>query len=252
MGVEVKEIAKDNLKLILSIVALIVVVAMMGMASVMDRGFFDFWNAEQLDPFSNDVGPSRPVVTDRPIDRKVGDAIPVSNGKNNYYSSEPEFQLENGVNYQADIRTNLGIITIDLYQNSSPNNVNNFVFLARNGFYRNTSFHRVIKDYIIQGGDPLGTGYGGPGYYVSDEIASGFRFKPYTVAMANSGADTNGSQFFIVSKLAKTSSLDGLYTPIGEVVSGMNVISDIEKVDVDSRYMPYEAVIIHDIEIRTR
>lgn len=252
MSVDVKGVAKDNAKLILSLIALVAVVSMMGIASVMDKGFFDFWNADHLRQIGDDGGPSRPVISDQPVDRTTSDAIPVSNGKNNYYSTAPDYQLQEGLDYYADIKTNFGTITIDLYQDMSPKNVNNFVFLARDGFYRNTSFHRVIKGYIVQGGDPLGTGYGGPGYYIDDEISSGFRFEPYMVAMANSGSDTNGSQFFIVSKLAKTSSLDGLYTPIGEVTSGTNVIAEIEGIDVDGRYMPYEAVIIQDIIVGSR
>ena len=141
-----------------------------------------------------------------------------------------EHQLKDDASYTADIETNHGTITIELYQQDAPNAVNNFVSLAREGFYDDTVFHRVVKGFVIQGGDPTGTGMGGPGYKFDDERV----VKDYekgTVAMANAGPNTNGSQFFIVlddmqGRLPKN------YTIFGKVTSGMDVVEKIGDVQV--------------------
>jgi cyclophilin family peptidyl-prolyl cis-trans isomerase len=141
-----------------------------------------------------------------------------------------EHQLKDDASYTADIETNHGTITIELYQQDAPNTVNNFVSLAREGFYDDTVFHRVVKGFVIQGGDPTGTGMGGPGYKFDDERV----VKDYetgTVAMANAGPNTNGSQFFIVlddmqGRLPKN------YTIFGKVTSGMDVVEKIGDVQV--------------------
>ena len=116
------------------------------------------------------------------------------------YSSEPEMSLEDGVDYKATIETSKGPIEIDLLEEDTPTTVNNFVCLARDEFYDGLKFHRVEKDVVIQGGDPQGTGAGGPGYAIKDELPEGEE-NPYvfgTLGMANSGPNTGGSQFFIV------------------------------------------------------
>lgn len=261
MAVDAKGIIKDNGKLILSVVGIVVLAAVMSTATQEDGGMFGFW---KIDPIStpqvglDNIGP-QPVATDDDTDIEPDTqneiARPVDNGKNSIYNRPPEFALNDGSDYQADIITTMGTIRIDLLENIAPENVNNFIFLANDGFYSGTSFHRIVADYIIQGGDPLGTGYGGPGYSIDDEINGDLRFRPYSVAMANSESDTNGSQFFIVSKNATTEdlrSLDGNYTIIGDVVSGYNVIDDIEQVAVNNFFMPFDPVTISDVRVIER
>lgn len=113
------------------------------------------------------------------------------------YSEAPDMQLESDKNYQAVIHTNFGNINIDLFENTTPITVNNFVFLSKEGFYNSTRFHRIIKGFMIQGGDPLGNGTGGPGYRFDDEEITE-EYTKGTIAMANAGPNTNGSQFFIM------------------------------------------------------
>lgn len=155
---------------------------------------------------------------------------------------------------QATIKTNYGNITVKLYGADSPITVNNFLNLAKSGFYNGTKFHRVIKDFMIQGGDPLskGTdtsvwGTGGPDYRFNDE----FNAHPLvagSLAMANSGSNTNGSQFFIVTA-ASTPWLDGHHTNFGEVVAGMDVVKKIEAVETGAADRPVKDVVISSIEL---
>jgi cyclophilin family peptidyl-prolyl cis-trans isomerase len=157
---------------------------------------------------------------------------------------------ESGVDYKANVQTNFGDFTIDLYETLAPKNVENFVFLSKEGFYDNLKFHRVIENFIIQTGDPDGTGYGGAGYYIDDEISSDLLFDEYTVAMANEGrGDTNSSQFFITLAGGDFSHLDGNYTIIGEVVSGFSVVDKIGSVAVDQNHFPRTDVILKTVEI---
>ncbi|MFC1722203.1 peptidylprolyl isomerase [Patescibacteria group bacterium] len=156
-------------------------------------------------------------------------------------------QLIEDTDYQAIISTTMGDIQVDLYEKLSPITVNNFVSLARQGFYDNTVFHRVIEDFMIQGGDPTGTGTGGPGYSFKDEINTKKLVKG-SLAMANSGPNTNGSQFFIVTSVS-TPWLDGKHTNFGKVLTGLEIADEISKVKKDARDKPLENVIIKTIEI---
>jgi len=156
---------------------------------------------------------------------------------------------------QAVIKTNLGDITVKFYNEDSPKTVSNFVSLAESGFYNGTKFHRVIKDFMIQGGDPLSKdnalkarwGTGGPGYQFTDEINS-HKIVQGSLAMANPGPNTNGSQFFIVTAQA-TPWLDGKHTNFGEVTAGMDVVLKIENVQTEGPDRPVEDVIIESIEL---
>jgi len=150
---------------------------------------------------------------------------------------------------QVILKTTLGDITVQLYNSDSPNTVKNFLTLTQKDFYNNTQFHRVIKDFMIQGGDPLSKesnrlkhGTGGPGYKFNDEFNK-HKLVKGSLAMANSGPNTNGSQFFIVTKSA-TPWLDGMHTNFGYVIAGMSVVEKIEEVTVDSRDNPVEAIVI--------
>jgi cyclophilin family peptidyl-prolyl cis-trans isomerase len=132
--------------------------------------------------------------------------------------------------YKATFKTEKGDFIIELYADKVPKTVNNFVFLARDGFYDNTTFHRVIKGFMAQGGDPTGTGRGGPGYKFADEFNSSLKHNSAGIlSMANAGANTNGSQFFITH--APTPHLDGKHAVFGKVISGMDVVYAIPERD---------------------
>ena len=147
------------------------------------------------------------------------------------YSAPPPMTIDQNKTYTATIKTNYGDIVIQLLPKEAPLAVNNFVFLARAGFYDGVKFHRVIKGFMIQSGDPTGTGRGGPGYKFADELPTTRDYVQGTLAMANSGYNTNGSQFFIT--LADLSySLPKLYTIFGVVTGGMDVVTKIGNVPV--------------------
>jgi len=146
------------------------------------------------------------------------------------WNSPPAMQIDTTKNYQISMETNKGTIEIDLFTADAPKTVNNFVFLAREGFYDGVTFHRVISNFMIQGGDPTGTGRGGPGYRFADEFkgnpnkhGAGF------LSMANAGPNTNGSQFFITH--APQPHLDGKHTVFGKVTSSMEVVNAIRQGD---------------------
>lgn len=147
------------------------------------------------------------------------------------YSAPPEMQVDASRSYQVTIATSKGDIELELYPEHAPLTVNNFVFLARDGFYNGVSFHRVIADFMIQGGDPTGTGRGGPGYRFEDELDDNpLRHERGVISMANAGPNTNGSQFFITH--APQPHLDGRHTVFGKVTAGMEVVDTIAQGDV--------------------
>lgn len=154
-------------------------------------------------------------------------------------------------NYTATINTNMGDIVVALYDTKAPNTVKNFIDLSNKGFYNGLIFHRIVPGFVIQGGDPEGTGRGGPGYKFDDEI-SDVKFKPYTLAMANSGPNTNGSQFFITTgdiDAGNMTNLDGGYTLFGIVLSGQEVVDNISRVERDSGDKPLSDVVMELITI---
>lgn len=134
--------------------------------------------------------------------------------------------------YTATFKTSRGEIVCELFAQDKPMTVNNFVFLAKDGFYDGTTFHRVIPDFMIQGGCPQGTGYGGPGYKFGDEIAGKTnKHKPGALSMANAGPNTNGSQFFITHKNSQTGYLDPKHTVFGQVTKGQDVVESVKQGD---------------------
>ncbi|MBU0495275.1 MAG: peptidylprolyl isomerase [Chloroflexi bacterium] len=136
--------------------------------------------------------------------------------------------------YQATIETPRGTIELELYPQHAPQTVNNFVFLAGEGFYDGTMFHRVIPNFMIQGGDPTGTGRGGPGYRFADEVRNNpLKHETGVISMANAGPNTNGSQFFITH--APQPHLNGKHTVFGKVVKGQSVVDAIRQGDVITR-----------------
>ncbi|HEV7301861.1 MAG TPA: peptidylprolyl isomerase [Tepidisphaeraceae bacterium] len=146
------------------------------------------------------------------------------------YKSAPAMSIDPSKKYAATIETSRGTINVDLFAKEAPMTVNNFVFLSRDGFYDGLTFHRVINDFMIQGGDPNGTGSGGPGYKFGDEVGAGKpKHKVGSLSMANAGPGTNGSQFFITH--IATEWLDGKHTVFGQVTQGQDIVNAVKQGD---------------------
>jgi cyclophilin family peptidyl-prolyl cis-trans isomerase len=142
------------------------------------------------------------------------------------WNKPPEMKIDPKKKYTATLETDKGVIVLELFADKTPKTVNNFVFLAQEGFYDGTIFHRVIADFMAQGGDPTGTGTGGPGYRFADEFHPSLKHnKPGLFSMANAGPGTNGSQFFITH--VPTPWLDGKHSIFGQVIQGMDVLLSI-------------------------
>ena len=151
-------------------------------------------------------------------------------------------------NVKVKIETTKGDIVAELYSKEAPKTVENFVTLAKKGFYDGIIFHRVIPNFMIQTGDPTGTGMGGPGYKFADEFSSSYRFdKPGVLAMANSGPNTNGSQFFITQ--AATPWLDNRHTIFGQVTEGLDIVNAIAGAARDGRDKPVETISMKKVTI---
>jgi len=150
------------------------------------------------------------------------------------YASAPPMSIDPNKTYVATFETTRGPIVVDLFPKDAPNTVSNFVFLAKDGFYNGTKFHRVIPDFMIQGGDPEGTGRGGPGYKFADEVKNNPRkHQRGSLSMANAGPNTNGSQFFITH--IATDWLNGKHTVFGQVRSGQEVVDAVKQGDTLTR-----------------
>jgi peptidyl-prolyl cis-trans isomerase B (cyclophilin B) len=146
------------------------------------------------------------------------------------WNNPPAMQIDTEKTYQATMETSRGTIQLNLDPKAAPTAVNNFVFLAREGFYDNLVFHRVIANFMVQGGDPTGTGRGGPGYRFNDEFGPGdLKHERCVISLANAGPNTNGSQFFITH--APQPHLDGLHKVFGKVASGDDVVDAIQPND---------------------
>jgi len=153
------------------------------------------------------------------------------------WSKPPKLEIDSKKAYSAILNTDKGEITLQLFADKTPVTVNNFVFLSRQGFYDGTIFHRVIADFMAQGGDPTGMGMGGPGYRFADEFNPSLRHdKPGVLSMANAGPNTNGSQFFITH--IKTPWLDNKHSVFGQVTEGMQVLLSIPPRDPTKRDYP--------------
>ena len=167
------------------------------------------------------------------------------------YKNPPEFSIDVDKTYTAEINTTSGLMTVELFTDIAPNTVNNFVSLSEDGYYNNIIFHRVIKDFMIQGGDPSGTGHGEmgkyPGYEFEDELNNPMPYEKGILAMANRGPNTNGSQFFIMHT---DYPLPYQYTIFGKVTQGLDVIDQIAMVETDASDKPLNDVIINSITIK--
>ncbi len=149
----------------------------------------------------------------------------------NQWSEPPEMEIDPKKKYFAEIETDKGTIEVEFFPQHAPKTVNNFVFLARQGFYDGVKFHRVISNFVIQGGDPTGTGMGGPGYKFEDEVKSNpNKHERGSLSMANAGPGTNGSQFFIAH--SPQPHLDGKHTVFGKVTKGLEVVDAVRQGDV--------------------
>jgi cyclophilin family peptidyl-prolyl cis-trans isomerase len=162
------------------------------------------------------------------------------------YDSAPELTIDLAKDYSAVIHTTAGDISVDLFPSNAPQTVNNFAFLANDGFYDDVIFHRTIKGFMIQGGDPTGSGRGGPGYRFRDEFHDKTSYNRGTLAMANAGPNTNGSQFFIMHA---DYGLPNAYTIFGEVTDGMDVVDAIAEAPVGAQDRPNDPVTITGIDI---
>ena len=166
------------------------------------------------------------------------------------YNNKPEFLIDTSKKYTAEIKTTSGDMTVELYTETAPNTVNNFISLSQDGYYNNVIFHRVIKDFMIQGGDPSGTGHGQmgkyPGYEFEDELNNPIPYEKGILAMANRGPNTNGSQFFIMHV---DYPLPYQYTIFGKVTDGFDVIDSIASVETDATDKPLNDIVINSIII---
>ena len=166
------------------------------------------------------------------------------------YDKQPDMNINMDSTYSAVIKTNLGDMTVEFFLDDAPMTVNNFVSLAKDGYYDNVIFHRVISGFMIQGGDPSGTGHGDygkyPGYEFEDELNNQRPYEKGILAMANRGPNTNGSQFFIMHVEYP---LPYSYTIFGSVTEGFDVIDKIASVETDSADKPTDDVVINTVEI---
>ena len=166
------------------------------------------------------------------------------------YDEQPNMNLNTDSTYSAVIKTNFGEMTVEFFTDDSPLTVNNFITLSKDGYYDNVIFHRVISGFMIQGGDPSGTGHGDygkyPGYEFEDELNNQRPYEKGILAMANRGPDTNGSQFFIMHA---DYPLPYSYTIFGKVTDGIEVVDKIASVETDSADKPTEDIVISTVEI---
>ncbi len=202
----------------------------------------------------------QPAAAPTPTPVAAASATPIEKGERplaaispaervNIYTSPPEMQIDPSKQYVATIHTEKGDIVIELYADKVPNTVNNFVFLANEGYYDDTTFHRVKPGFMAQTGDPAGTGSGGPGYRFEDEFHPDLRHDgPGVLSMANAGANTNGSQFFITYDA--TPHLDDVHSVFGKVIEGMDVLEQITPRDPAAATEPGD--LIESITIEER
>jgi len=168
--------------------------------------------------------------------------------KQQKFSSPPEMGIDPSKRYTATMETSMGTIVIALDPINAPKTTNNFVFLALNHYYDGIIFHRIIKGFVCQGGDPQGSGMGGPGYRFEDELPKPGKYSIGSLAMANAGPNTNGSQFFIISGQSGCA-LPPLYSLFGQVVKGLDVVEAMQNVDTDGRDRPKTDVVINSVTI---
>ena len=199
-------------------------------------------------PTNNTTGSTQPSPGGAAAPQEGLPAAPGTNDpveRNNKYSEPPSMTIDQNATYTATIETTKGTMTAELYSQEAPMTVNNFVFLARDDFYDGVRFHRIMESFMVQTGDPTGTGTGGPGYRFEDEPVTR-DYERGTLAMANAGPNTNGSQFFIVHQ---DSQLPPNYTIFGQVTEGLDVLDAIATTPVTSNPMGEPSVPTEDVRI---
>lgn len=179
----------------------------------------------------------------------MAEAFPTdgSGDKRQQFSAAPEMGIDLSKRYSATMKTSKGEMVFALDAIGAPRTVNNFVFLARHRYFEDIVFHRIIPGFVLQGGDPTGNGAGGPGYRFADELPEKGKYQIGSLAMANAGPDTNGSQFFVISGPQGTA-LPPLYALFGQIVKGLEVITAIEAIGTQSG-KPTERVVIESVTI---
>ncbi len=171
-----------------------------------------------------------------------------SSPKAQKFPDAPEMGIDPTKRYTATMETSLGQLVIALDPISAPKTVNNFVFLARYHYYDGIVFHRIINGFVCQGGDPEGTGRGGPGYRFEDELPAPGRYEVGSLAMANAGPNTNGSQFFLISG-PQGAGLPPQYSLFGKVVKGLDIVEQMQSVATDRQDRPLNDVVIHSVTV---
>lgn len=222
--------------------ALYIIIGILAIIGLIFVGYYDFINnSDSGEPFVSDVAPPDQKVENHEEQKAIS----------------PQKTMENQAKTIAFIKTNYGNITLELFYKDAPKTVENFIKLSQSGFYNGTKFHRVIKGFMVQGGDPNSKddnwsddGSGGPGYMFEDEINS-HKIVRGVLAMANAGPNTNGSQFFIVTAAA-TPWLDGKHTVFGRILEGIDTVVKIENVATDKARgdRPIQDVTILGVEIK--
>jgi cyclophilin family peptidyl-prolyl cis-trans isomerase len=168
--------------------------------------------------------------------------------KKQKFDAPPEMGIDPSKRYSATMETSMGTLVIALDAISAPKTVNNFVFLALNHYYDGVIFHRIINGFVCQGGDPEGTGRGGPGYRFADELPKPGQYQIGSLAMANAGPNTNGSQFFIISGSSGVQ-LPPAYSLFGQVVKGLDIVDQMQRVPTASGDRPKDDVVIRSVTI---
>jgi peptidylprolyl isomerase len=175
-------------------------------------------------------------------------AVDGSSPKTQTFSGPPPMCIDPAKNYTATMETSMGTLTIELDPRAAPKTVNSFVFLARYHYYDDIIFHRIIKGFVCQGGDPTGTGRGGPGYKFEDELPKPGQYELGSVAMANAGPNTNGSQFFLISGRSGMQ-LPPAYALFGKIVKGLDVLDAMEKVATGPGDRPITDLVIRSVTV---
>jgi peptidylprolyl isomerase len=168
--------------------------------------------------------------------------------KSQKFASEPEIGIDQTKRYTATMETSMGTMVIALDAVNAPRTVNSFVFLALNHYYDGIIFHRIIKGFVCQGGDPTGTGRGGPGYQYADELPKAGQYQIGSLAMANAGPNTNGSQFFLISGPSGVG-LPPAYALFGQVVKGLEIVEAMQNVPTGAGDRPITDVVINSVTI---
>ncbi len=239
-----------NKKFFIPLIGIIVLIAAFGFWSMKDKIVPE--QSSALEELEGNGSPSAPAVNNGVTENKPNAETPTTNGSTTPTTEQPKDKMEN-FKHLITVKTNLGDIQFETYDADAPKTVQNFIDLANKGFYNGVVFHRVIDGFMIQGGDPTGTGMGGPGYQFEDELNSSSEsykvgYVKGAVAMANSGPDTNGSQFFI---MVADYPLPHAYTIFGRVTMGQEVANAIAKVQKDRNDKPLSPVTMESVMVST-